>query len=63
MTLAIAGTPEELRTAVSSLAQQIPALAPLKDAQIQAGHVDVTLNLPKLGDLTARLTVDVNEHG
>lgn len=63
MNATLTGTPAELKQIVGSLVTTIPALAPLKDVELQAGHVDVTLTAPALGEVVARIQIDVTTPG
>lgn len=63
MTLSLSGTPEELKQLTAALADQIPALAPLKAIGLREGHADLTLDLPNVGGVVARVTIDVEPGG
>jgi hypothetical protein len=63
MTVSFAGTPAELKQLAAAAAAHVPALAMLKDVELRAGHVDLTLAAPALGEVVARVQVEVTAPG
>jgi hypothetical protein len=63
VTASISGTPDELKALVEALAPALPALEPLRSVELQDGHLDLGLSLPKVGNVVARITVEVTANG
>lgn len=63
MTATLTGTPQELKAAIDALAPSLPALASLRGIELQDGHVDLTLRVPALGEVVARVQVTVEQGG
>jgi hypothetical protein len=63
VTITVAGTSAGVRAIKDSLADQHPQLAMLKDIGLRKGHADLELDLPKVGDVTARVVLDVSPSG